>query len=459
MPNDDPPRPRTPINAYETPLIPPPGRDLDAHIRFVIQFTPAERTRIFFSMMALHQLIGDALFAFLFDILISERYLETVNDPPKGRHVTPHRPRVLGRGRAAVSDLVAILPGLLYPNGKAPKRSTPLYSPTVLNILREVSRDPALFADALEQLARAIREPAAAPRKSRRGPIARLENSQATLERSFIRGRLKQARANPDGRLARNPHLRYGEALALGLDANETSAVLAYARLRHITAPLSTIDVDEAVRYFDTARKPPKGGTKRRLVPSTDAKSARKLHSSGAENANDAGRKRDRHDAHDHPHQARSPTPSTDLRPVLLPTRRPAAHLGDLHFRLAEHDRRREGPRRQAREGHPRPAGRGPPRDGGRVMRAAPRNGAAGPRATGNRPAKNSGVSSTKSTRPHRTSARPRQAHGQILRAEALRAQALRLALLGAWQEARALRTEAHRLRRLARPAGTREAA
>lgn len=364
MPNDDPPRPRTPINAYETPLIPPPGRDLDAHIQFAVQFTPAERTRIFFSMMALHKLIGDALFAFLFDVLISERYLETINDPPKGRHGTPRRPRLLGRGRAAVSGLVTILPGLLYPNGKAPKRSTPLYSPTVLNILREVSRDPALFADALEQLARAIREPAAATRKSRRGPIARLENSQATLERSFIRGRLKQARAHPDGHLARNPHLRYGEALALGLDANETSAVLAYARLRHITAPLSTIDVDEAVRYFDTARKPPKGGTKRRLVPSTDAKSARRLHSSGAENANDAGRKRDRHDAHDTPPQARPQPPAPARRAAGLPPQRPRPPHGTVHLEAQEHGRRRLAPSDPSRPSDRRSGRRGRPPDG-----------------------------------------------------------------------------------------------
>ncbi|MFN7985913.1 MAG: hypothetical protein U0529_00460 [Thermoanaerobaculia bacterium] len=364
MPKDDPHNPPTPIDAYNTPLVPPPGRDLDAHIQFAIQFTPAERTRIFFSMMALHHLIGDALFAFLFDVLISERYLETVNDPPKGRHGTPRQPRVLGHGRAAVSDLVTILPGLLYPNGKAPKRSTPLYSPTVLNILREVSRDPALFADALERLARAIRDPASSARKSRRGPIARLDDSQATLERSFIRARLKQARAHPNGPTARNPHLRYGEALALGLDANETSAVLAYARLRHITAPLSTVDVDEAVRYFDTARKSREGGTKRRFVPSTDAKAARRISSPGASSANDAGRKRDRHDAHEHPPQARPQPPAPARRAAGIPPQRPRPPHGAVDLEAEKHGGRRQPPGDPSRSGDRRPGRRGRPPDG-----------------------------------------------------------------------------------------------
>lgn len=93
-------------------------------------------------------------------------------------------------------------------------------------------------------------------------------------------------------------------------------------------------------------------------------------------------------------------------------------------------------------------------------MRDAPRNEAAGPRATGNRPAQIESASQLpQSTPPDRTASSPRQAHGQLLRAEVLRAQAVRLALLGAWQEARALRTEAHRLRRLARAVGTKEAA
>lgn len=340
-----------PVDAYN--LYPPlNARQEEALQLFNIELSPERRRLIHLRMLALYHLIGDALFAFLFDVLLSERYLETVNNPPKGRYGTPRRPRILGHGRAAVSDLVTVLPGLLYPNGKAPKRSTPLYSPTVLNILREVSRDPALFADALERLARAIRDPASSARKPRRGPIARLDDSQATLERSFIRARLKQARAHPNGPTARNPHLRYGEALALGFDANETSAVLAYARLRHITAPLSTVDVDEAVRYFDTARKSREGGTKRRSLPSTNATGPRRIAPSGAKSANSAGRKRDTHDdeAQPQPPQARRSAPR-------LPSGRPPAPRRDQPERPPEHDRRGSPPSHPARPRRPRPGG------------------------------------------------------------------------------------------------------
>lgn len=364
MKKDDTPPPRTPIDAYETPLIPPPGRDLDAHIRFAIQFTPAERTRIFFSMMALHHLIGDALFAFLFDVLISERYLETVNDPPKGRYSTPRRRRILGHGRAAVSDLVTILPGLLYPNGKAPKRSTPLYSPTVLNILREVSRDPALFADALENIARAIR-PKSRPGKGRRiRPLDALEREEAVLELEFIRARLKQARANPSGHMARNPHMRFGEALALGLGAKETAAVLTFARLHHVSAPLTDVDVDQALYYFDTARKgverqrPKKtDGQITHFLPSTNATRPRRIAPSGAESANGAGRKRDTHNAEAHPQPPRPQQAQARRSAPRLPSSRPPAPRRNQPERTPEHDRGGDPPSRQARPRRPRPGG------------------------------------------------------------------------------------------------------
>lgn len=104
------------------------------------------------------------------------------------------------------------------------------------------------------------------------------EHRRATAELRLRVARLMCARARSgSGYASRNP--RICEALALRLDANETAAVLAFASMTGVTGPLADVDVDVAVRYFNTARKgkkprgfvprkpKPKGGPLRRKEP------------------------------------------------------------------------------------------------------------------------------------------------------------------------------------------------
>ncbi len=348
-----------PIDGYN--LYPPEDhRQQEARLQFDIAFAPERRRQIHLRTLALYHLIGDALFALLDNVLLSERYVETVNDPDRAAGRYPRRSPLLRFGGAsALPALVRILPRLLYPDGKPPRYSTPLYSPTVLNILRDASRDPALFADALEQIARALRPPARVGKGRRRSALTDFERRQAVLELRFCRYLLRMARRHPEKYVHQLKALRLAEALALGHDANTTAAVLAFARLHGHAGPLSEIDAEEALRYLDSARKATKrpGGKKRLLSPSTTRGTTTKIPPSGAESANSAGRKRDPHDAEAQPQPPRPQQAEARRSAPRLPSGRPPAPRRDQPERPPEHDRRGSPPSHPARPRRPRPGG------------------------------------------------------------------------------------------------------
>jgi len=81
------------------------------------------------------------------------------------------------------------------------------------------------------------------------------------------------------------------------------------------------------------------------------------LSSTGAENANGAGRKRDTHDAQGSEPSPRPTPPETSREAVQLPARRPASPQRVQREPVANPHRPSGGPRRQARKNDPRPSG------------------------------------------------------------------------------------------------------
>lgn len=104
-------------------------------------------------------------------------------------------------------------------------------------------------------------------------------------------------------------------------------------------------------------------GRQRPQVMRPDPK-APMLSTTGAQSATPAGRKRDRHDAHEHPPQARPQPPAPARRAAGLPPQRPRPPHGAVDLEAQEHGRRRLAPSDPPRSGDRRPGRRGRPPDG-----------------------------------------------------------------------------------------------
>jgi hypothetical protein len=335
--------------------------DLDRTIErpdtFHDDFTPGEAHRLHLRLIALYHHIGSRLFAFLDEAIASETNvqrafeLEAMN---RGR-----RPQV-PTSQSDLPLLVQLLPRLLYPNGPSekPAAASPLFSPSVLAVLRDASLYPPLLADALERLARAICPPAHAGKGRRVKPLDEVGRRLAPLYLKSSRLRLARARRGLEGIFAD----RLREALALGHDANTTAAVYAFAWLHEMRCPLAEVDADEALCYFDSARKalrPTKragGGDKRLLSPSTNEKRTRRIAPTGAAGANEPDRKRGPHHANPDPHEAR-PKQAESTGAARLPTRRRPGSRRPQPQPPPADDLPRRDPRRSPRKGDPDPSG------------------------------------------------------------------------------------------------------
>lgn len=158
-------------------------------------------------------------------------------------------------------DLVAVVAGMIPRRARGildedgyhgPSDPSPWHSPTIQGSLYALRFNLPLLAEILREIANEVDPPETEKRPGRpRSAIRDHERRRATLRLFIERLRLTSARRS----LGHEEDPRIREALALRLDANETAAVLAFARLTGFSAPLADVDVDEAVRYFNTARK------------------------------------------------------------------------------------------------------------------------------------------------------------------------------------------------------------
>ena len=168
--------------------------------------------------------------------------------------------------RELARELARRLPSF-HPHEEDPKRRVrindewdqPWDDPVVRRSLHALGH-PQVIAEVLREVANAIDPP-----QKRPGPhVSAIEvqrRGDATLRLRIARLQLHIARRRSADAPIRT---RAREALALRLDANETAAVLAFASMADFSGPLAEVDVDEALRYFDAARK----GTKPRgFVP------------------------------------------------------------------------------------------------------------------------------------------------------------------------------------------------
>lgn len=177
--------------------------------------------------------------------------------------------------------------------------------------------------------------------------------ASATMRLSKVRWRIDEARV---GRASGNDP-RVVEALEvrrdLGLSKPETVALLAFAEHTGFVGPLADVDVDEAVRYFDAARKwkKPRGS-----VPQRSARGlARYAHMAGRKAA--PKRKEGITDA-EAESQRRTPPDATETRPRpgAPSARRSAGPRLDGGIPPAARGRRDGAAPRQDREGRHLPA-------------------------------------------------------------------------------------------------------
>lgn len=168
--------------------------------------------------------------------------------------------------RELAREIARRLPSF-HPLEEDPKRrvqildewDSPWDDPVVRRSLHALGH-PQVIAEVLREVANAIDPP-----QKRPGPhVSAIEvqrRGDAELRLRIARLQLHIARRRSADAPRRT---RAREALALRLDANETAAVLAFASVTDFSGPLAKVDVDEALRYFDAARK----GTKpRSFVP------------------------------------------------------------------------------------------------------------------------------------------------------------------------------------------------
>lgn len=205
---------------------------------------------------------------------------------------------VVSTSRALVRTIARML------TGDPESEESPWQSPSVQTALFSWRFDLPALGELLRDVANAIDPPV----KRLGRPISHLEAHRRGVDTLHLRGaRMRLSAARSGSPWSNDPRVR--EALALGLNANETAAVLAFAERRKRTGRLEEIDVDEAVRYFDAARKWKKPGVS---VPQRSAVGlARYAHKAGREAPPE--RKETTADAEAQP-QRRTPANAAEVR-------------------------------------------------------------------------------------------------------------------------------------------------
>lgn len=132
-----------------------------------------------------------------------------------------------------------------------PLDPSPWHSPTIQSSLYALRFNLPLLAEVLREIANEIDPPEKKAGRPAVPPIEAAHRRSATLRLAITRWSLARARRGDELALE-DPRIR--EALALRLDANETSAVLAFAKHTGFTGPLSRINVEKAHAYFERAR-------------------------------------------------------------------------------------------------------------------------------------------------------------------------------------------------------------
>lgn len=174
------------------------------------------------------------------------------------------KPRILAP-RELAREIARMLPSIPPPvedpgGGYHGMEESPWDDPGIRESLFVLRFNLPLLAEVLREIANAI-DP---PRKRPGRPVSDIEGNRrsvAALRLWATRRVLSRARRGDDLALE-DPRIR--EALALGYDANETAAVLAFARVSGYSGPLADVDVEQAARYFNSAAK---GRKTRGFVP------------------------------------------------------------------------------------------------------------------------------------------------------------------------------------------------